>query len=464
MRGFLQFSRRTVLGFTAVMAAGLVATALLPAGDAAAQRASVTTMRPGYSGSLTVPIDKSQVLEVSEPFGRVTVGNPDVADVLPMTDRTVYVLGRSIGRTNMTVYDADDRLLAVIDIDVTHDAVGLRGELARLFPDERISVRSAAGSIVINGTVSSAQRVSQIGEVAERFAPNNVSNLLTVGGSQQVMLSVRFAEVSRSFGREISTEAVFEDGDFTLSTLGGLVASPFVSAGLTGLEIGSATLDFFFDALENQGVIKTLAEPNLIALTGRSASFLAGGEFPVPVAQEEGAVTVEFKPFGVGLSFTPTVVTEDLINLELVAEVSQVDETFAATAEFGVPGISTRRTETVIELRDGQSFAIAGLLQSNFSDSIRSVPWANQVPVLGALFRSAQYQNNETELVVIVTPYLVQPSSPDALAMPTDGFVAPTDFDLFLLGKTEGTVFEGGMPLSLEATGGIAGSHGHILQ
>lgn len=158
-------------------------------------------------------------------------------------------------------------------------------------------------------------------------------------------------------------------------------------------------------------------------------------------------------------------VTEDLINLELVAEVSQIDATFAAQAgDIGVPGISTRRTETVIELRDGQSFAIAGLLQSNFSDAIRSVPWANQVPVLGALFRSSQYQANETELVVIVTPYLVQPASPEALALPTDNFVAPTDFDLFLLGRTEGTVFEGGMPLSLESTGGIAGSHGHILQ
>ncbi len=440
---------------------------LLSSAPASAQQATVRPVVPSYSGELTVAINKSQILAVDVPFRRVTVGNPDIADILPLTDRTIYVLGRSIGMTNLSIYGRNDVLLAVVDLQVAHDVQGLRAKLAELFPGELIEVREAAGSVLLSGAVSSAQTVSRVMAVAEQYAPGAASNLLSIGGSQQVMLQVRFAEVSRSFARELENMSSISGSDFAVSMLGGLASSPFITSAVE-IVSGDVTLDVMLSALESQGVIRTLAEPNLVALSGDTANFLAGGEFPVPVAQELGSVTVEFKEFGVGLSFTPTVVDRDLINLVLVAEVSNIDETFAAAGgTFAVPGVSTRRAQTTVELRDGQSFAIAGLLLSDFSDNIRQVPWLGQIPILGALFRSSSFQRSETELVIIVTPYLVQPAAPGALALPTDTFVPPTDVELFLFGQTEGGVLFPAPASSsdaLVAGGGISGAYGHVVE
>lgn len=318
--------------------------------------------------------------------------------------------------------------------------------------------------------------------VAERFAPGAVTNLMRVNGSQQVMLSVRIAEVSRSAVRELGLKPSFQylsggDANFSFSTLDTVDLKRF-AAGLLEVVSGKLSVDLLIDALEEKGVVKILAEPNLIALSGDTANFLAGGEFPIPVAQSNNngtpTITIEFKQFGVSLAFTPTVLDGDLINLVVSPEVSQIDRGASITLDgLVIPGLSTRRATTTVELRDGQSFAIAGLLQSDFSDQVRGLPWFNDVPILGGLFRSSAFQRRETELVIIVTPRLVQPARAGTLLAPTDTFVPPSDVDLFLFGKTDawtarpsgaGSAPAGAQVLGVQAAGGIAGPYGHIIK
>jgi len=249
----------------------------------------------------------------------------------------------------------------------------------------------------------------------------------------------------------------------------------FASGGVTSISLGGGTdLTAIFDALEKKGVVKTLAEPSLIALSGDTASFLAGGEFPVPVAQDVNdggnTITVEFKEFGVSLAFTPTVLDDGLMNIVVSPEVSAIDPSNSTRVnDLIVPGLSVRRATTTVELRDGQSFSIAGLIQSDFQDSISQFPWVGDIPVVGALFRSSNFQKNETELVIIVTPRLVQPAPAGTLAAPTDHFVPPSDTDLFLFSRPEApesgtSEGKGGYDLSAEAAGGISGTYGHIIK
>jgi pilus assembly protein CpaC len=246
-------------------------------------------------------------------------------------------------------------------------------------------------------------------------------------------------------------------------------------AGATALALGNFALTLELDALEKKGLLKTLAEPNLIALSGDTASFLAGGEFPVPVAQDtEGGVatiTVEFKPFGVSLSFTPTVIGKDLINLVVSPEVSAIDRTnvFSTVPGFNIPGVITRRATTTVELRDGQSFAIAGLIQSDFTDTVNQVPGLGDVPIIGALARSSEFQREETELVIIVTPYLVKPAPAGTLITPADNFVPPSETDIFMYGRVEASASGGppkqsGQILGARSGGGIDGKYGYILK
>ena len=461
-----------VLATAALLAAAWSATAL--------GQATVTRVEGTYAGELIVAVNKSQVLRVDVPFRRVAVGNAEIADVLPLSDRMVYVLGKQLGLTNVSIYGEGDRPLAVLDVSVTYDTQGLKSRLNDLFPRETVEVRAASGAIVLSGTASSGQAASQMLAVAEQYAPEKVTNLMQVTGSQQVLLAVRFAEVSRTLSRELALNPLLSlDGDDARLDLTPLTAAALGTTfgGLFSFVTGDLTVDMLIDALESKGVVKTLAEPNLVAMSGDTASFLAGGEFPIPVAQEvaEGGttITVEFKQFGVSLSFTPTVVSGDLINLVVSPEVSQIDFTNAVLSTgFRIPGVTTRRATTTVELRDGQSFAIAGLLQSDFTDNVDQIPWLGDVPVLGALFRSTSYQRNETELVIIVTPYLVQPGDGRALATPLDTFQAPSDFDLFFHGRVEAPMLGAGGAapapsghlVGAAPAGGFAGGYGHIIQ
>lgn len=467
----------------AIAVCAAAATMLLTAPALAQSKVSTLSSTSRFAGDFEVPVNKSQILRVDKSFKDVLVGNSEIADVVPLTNRTLYILGKKLGSTSLSIYGPGKRLLAIVDLVVTHNVDGLKSKIFELFPDEKIEVRAVNDAIVLSGAVSSTARMGSILELAERFAPDKVTNMMAVGGSQQVMLAVRFAEIKRTAFKElgINLQVLARTGAETFALLSGfpvldsVPGTGFFNGGATVAGIGAGG-DFvgLLDALEQKGVIKTLAEPNLIALSGDTASFLAGGEFPIPVAQNTSGggstITIEFKEFGVSLAFTPTVLSNGLISLEVAPEVSAIDNSRSFQLNgLLIPGLTTRRAKTTIELRDGQSFSIAGLLQSEFKDSIDQLPFAGDVPVLGALFRSSDYLRDETELVIIVTPYLVKPVSPKDLKLPTDSFALPSDVDLFLMGKPEGDEGKpeaaGSAKLSrAPAGGGLDGNIGHIIK
>lgn len=426
------------------------------------------------SATLRVPMNRAVVVESDILFAELSVANPAIADIATLSERSIYILGRAPGRTTMTLLSAEGALIANVEIQVVPDVAELRERLREILPGEPVEVRTANDGIVLSGTVSSLQAVDRAMQLAERYAPA-VSNLMMVGGSQQVLLQVRFAEMSRTVQQELSTSLGVNTADAAFGSnalnVTGASTTPDISTtsvdGRTGaLSVafgsGSLQVSVLIEALESNGMVRTLAEPNLTALSGQSANFLAGGEFPVPVGSGDEA-GVEFKPFGVNMQFTPTVVDGDIINLQLNAEVSSLGATVATGDGAQIPSISTRRAGTTVELRDGESFAIAGLLQDDFRDSIGQVPWLGDLPVLGALFRSASYQREQTELVIIITAHLVHPVHGEALALPTDRITLPTEADLFWRGQTIGA------PRAGTAAGDIAaqdftGSYGYVME
>lgn len=432
-----------------------------------------------HAGELTVPLNKSQIVRVDRPFSDLLVGNPEIADVRPLSNRTIYVLGKKIGATSLSIQgNGQNRPLAVVDLTVSFDVDEIKRRLHELTGGEPIEVRAVRDSLVLSGQVSSAAAMNRALSVADRFAPGQVTNLMTVAGSQQVMLAVRFAEMKRTAAKDLGINFNLQGtpGAATISLLSGRGFNPeaFAIAGAT-MSTSAFAFDLFIDALEEKGIIKTLAEPNLIALSGDTATFLAGGEFPIPVAQSQTdgrtVITIEFKEFGVSLAFTPTVIGGDLISLVVAPEVSAIDTGASILLDdLRIPGLSTRRAKTTVELRDGQSFAIAGLIQSNYANQIDQFPFLGDMPVLGPLFRSTEFQREETELVIIVTPYLVKPAHPADLAMPTDRFVPPSDLDLFYRGQMEGSLAPvegaapGGTALGMRSAGGLDGAYGHVLQ
>ena len=439
------------------------------AASAPAQIASLTASNVDHASQLDVPLNKSQVLTVDRPFSKALVGNQEVADILPMTNRSLYVLGKKVGTTSLTLYDSRNMLIAVVDVAVGPDVVTLKRQLAELIPGEQIGARISNDAVVLTGTVSSASAVDRAVQIARTYAGGDekVVNMLSVGASQQVMLEVRFSEVNRSAAKDIGLNHSFV-GNRTAGNIGDLSASSIVptnngrtptikldglsdafGVGTWAYKIGSLNIFSALDALERKGLVKTLAEPTLVALSGETASFLAGGEFPIPVVQNGGGgggngnngITVEFKPFGVSLGFTPTVLSDGIINLVVEPEVSSIDPSASVTINgLVVPGLLTRRAKTVVELRDGQSFAIAGLLRNDFQDTVRQLPVLGSIPIIGALFRSTGFQKQQTELVMIVTPRLVKPMRAEDVSLPTDRVGNPHELDLFLMGRTDKAV------------------------
>jgi pilus assembly protein CpaC len=373
----------------------------------------------------------------------LSIANPGIADISTLSDRSIYVLGKAPGRTTLTLLSPDGQLISNVDVHVTPDIAEFKERLQQILPGEQIEVRTANDGIVLSGQVSSTAKLDRALDLANRYAPDRVSNLMVVGGTQQVMLKVRFAEMQRSVGKalggSLSIAGTGTDGTI-IAGGGGGVPGAFGGIGVS-FGVGDFAFEVALEALEQKGMIRTLAEPNLIALSGQEAKFLAGGEYPIPVAQDSSdgggsTITVEFKPFGVELGFTPVVVDGDIINLTMSAAVSSIDPTITFQQDgLTILGFKRRETATTVEMRDGQSFAIAGLLQDDFQNLSNQVPWIGDVPVLGALFRSADYQRAQTELVIIVTPHLVTPVSGAALAMPTDRVQIPTESELFLFGK-----------------------------
>ncbi len=405
-----------------------------------------------------VTLHKSETVRVGLPFSEALVGNADVADVIPLTDRSLYIVGKQIGVTRLALLDRNKQLLGVVDVEVTYDLDGLRSRMRGNPALDGIIVQSVNGKILLTGEAPDSVALLQALTLAKQISPDEVTNAVKVASPQQVMLEVRFIEANRTATKALGVESSVLGGDvqgftgvgsfsgnnvdgFVNDLAKGLVSNtvPFGSM-IASVVAGNTNIDIFIKALEQRGLARRLAEPNLVALSGDTASFLAGGEVPIPVSGEDGEITVQFKPFGVGLAFTPTVVDEDLINLELETEVSSLDTSVQVVANgISLTGFQTRRARTTVELRDGQSIAIAGLLQENFTDGKTQVPFLGDLPILGTLFRSASFNRNQTELVIIVTPVLVTPvERGERLALPTDRVRLPNEQELFLLGEVEG--------------------------
>jgi pilus assembly protein CpaC len=441
----------------ALAAAG--AAALAAAQPASAQ---ISIAEGVHAGELDVPVNKSQVIRADRPYAKALIGSPDIADVLPLSDTSLYVLGKKAGTTSLTLYDRSNRLIAVLDVVVGPDVMTLKRQLSDLMPANVISARMANDSIVLEGTVPSSVDADKAVQIAETYAPGKVVNLLSLGSAQQVMLEVRFSEMKRSALKQIGVNWDILSDNEKLSGVSGGGAG----LGSSGLTHGAITDSFgiisrsfrglgenfnvTLDALERKGAVTTLAEPTLVALSGETASFLAGGEFPVPTVQSGGgtggatggqlstAITVEWKPFGVSLAFTPTVLADGVINMVVQPEVSSIDPTASIVINnLTIPGLQTRRAKTVVEIRDGESFALAGLIRKDFQDTIRQVPFLGSIPIIGSLFRSTGFQHEETELVIIVTPHLVRPVPAGALKVPTDRVGPPNEADLLLNGRTD---------------------------
>jgi len=413
---------------------------------------------------------------------KVIVGDPDIATAVPLTGRSFYVLGKAEGRTNVAVYGGGDTLLGTVSVEVGADTPDLEATLQQALPQANVRVETVNGRLRLSGTVPDAISLRKAMEIAEQYGGDGIINALRVSGGQQVMLEVRFIEANRNAGRELgvswsvrrendSSNRGFTSGAISPTSSRGVVQfSPSFPSGnqpfgtmIAQVLGGGISADILVQALEDKGLARRLAEPNLIALSGEKASFLAGGEVPIPIASEDNKITVQYKEYGVRLNFTPTVLENGLINLKLEPEVSQVDESVrVSTGLISIPAFITRRASTMIEVRDGQSFAMAGLLQSTHTKNQEQIPWLGQVPILGALFRSSSFQEQETDLVIIVTPRLVRPAKPgQPLKTPLDSRKPGNDLDFFLLGKLE---VDEDMQKRFADGAGIIGPYGHIVE
>jgi len=400
--------------------------------------------------------DDMVLMRTESAFKEVRVANADIADVVVLTDKSFQVMGKTRGKTNVMLYDAQKRLVDIVDITVGFDMAGLKKSLFETFPNDKIEVRNMADGVYLSGDVSNDSVARQVEKIAQAYAPDRVTNGLSIRDSHQVMLEVRFVEATRDAVKELGIGLLTQRaGDFGFQSATA-VSNPVLSGILTG-GFGRTSLDASIEALEEKGIIRTLAEPNLVSMSGETASFLAGGEFPIPVQADLGQVTIEFRQFGVGLAFTPTVLDDGIINLKVAPEVSQLDNSNSVrVGGVEVPALRVRRANTTIELRNSQSFAIAGLLQNESSNRKTQTPWIGDIPILGSLFRSSRYQKSETELVIIVTPRLVQPASDiSELASPLDRLSVPGEMESFIGGALEGPVAD---------RGGLSGQYGYARE
>ena len=454
-------SKMTVMLLSLLLLAGVA--------GAASQPVSLDLGEGLDVGELNLAIGKSRIVTTPTNLSQVMIGNPNVADVRLLSSRRVILLGKQQGRTNLAFRDENDQIIALLDLVVRYDIEGIKRKLYELLPEEKgIEVRSSNAAVLLTGEVSDALAMDTALMVARSFASDdNVKNMLQIGGGQQVMLEVRIAEIKRRSLKALGVSSILtgSSNDFPLTLISGVTTpGAFLSATMQWTD-----LMLNLQALESKGVAKTLAEPNIVALSGQQASFLVGGEFPVPVIQggTSDAITIEFKEFGVGLVFTPTVLSSRKINLRLQTEVSTLDtENPISVQGTSVPSLATRRAGTTIELGDGQSFAIAGLLQNNMDNAIQQVPGLGDLPILGALFRSTEFQRNETELAIVVRPRLVKPGPADGLMLPTDNFIPPSDIDQYLMGRLEGIPSQAAgseAGAAAPAKGGLEGSYGHQL-
>ncbi len=459
--------------------------------------------------TLRVTVGESKIVETGTPFKRASVANPEIAGQIVLSPKQVYLAAKNVGTTTLTLWGKDGKVANVFNVQISPDITRLKEQIHMLLPNEdNVKVMSSHDHITLAGSVSEMAALNKVLRLAEPYAPEKVVNMIQVGGVKQVMMEVKVAEMQRDILKRLGVNFNRrQDGhrDFSATLLNGLtqfntqeywvinhpdqgptrtltelfdiLPSP-VNTAQFGFGIGNDLWTVYLDMLKEHGLSKVMAEPTLIAESGQAAEFLVGGEFPIPIPQNLGRITVKFKEFGVGLKFTPTVLGDGRISVIVNPEVSELD--FANGIQingFTIPAIDTRRVKTVVELGDGQSFAVAGLLQENIRETVSKYPLLGDIPVLGALFRSNSFQKEETELVVIVTPHLVKPLDMVKQTLPTDYYLEPNDFEFMLMGYMEGKSqqpdtlkpAEAYMPEKARITarmpytkGGIEGKFGHL--
>jgi pilus assembly protein CpaC len=521
------------LRFRSVMAAGISAAILLggaamfPDGRQAYAAGRVSAETITNREHVTVALNQSRVITLRGTTARVSVANPEIADILVIDPRQVYVVGKQLGTTNVVLWDEGDRVRGMISVEVTHDLELLKTKLHQLMPRERIQVRSAQGSIVVSGEVSSPEKAAAAVRLAESFAKtsargggggseqdkSNVLNLIQVGGAQQVLLEVKVAEIARTLVKrlDVNFTSLYNGGSIKIGTVGGGASFPdaifkdpvlgdvripiFSDRGMWGPAIpefspneatiaekgifaqslsGNFLFNLVIDAAKNNGLAKILAEPNLTTLSGQEAKFLAGGEFPIPVPQDFGTTTIEYKEFGVGLQFVPYVLDSGVISLKVNVTVSDltnanslvlnVAQAEGQSGQFFIPALTKRSANSTVEVKSGQTIAIAGLINESLRENVDKFPGLGSLPLIGVLFRSQQYVKGQTELVIFVTPRLARSFNPQYVKLPTDSFVEPNDLEFYLLGRLQGRKYPAN---ERHATGGgmapdRAGSEGHF--
>jgi len=472
-------------------------------------QAATLKLNDKYNKRVEVALNKSTVLQLNTPVKKISIGNPAIADILVLRGSQVYVLGKGLGSTNVLLWDKNDGVISNLDVEVTHDLAGLKAQLYELMPGEEVNVYSSQKSIVLNGLVSSVTKMDAVLRIAESFTGTRLStkekkggastggviNLMQVGGAQQVMLEVKVSEVSRSileqFGIKFDAINAGSNGIGGIigrgATLGGGAAPIFTTPAAVGPAVTSVLSDsasisrgifgafldgdmlynFILNAAKQDGIAKVLAEPTLTTLSGQPATFLSGGEFPVPVPGQNGQVTIEYKDFGIELGFLPVVLDARQINLKLNVSVSELttDQAVAvdvsnASSNIFVPALRKRSASSTVELADGQTIAIAGLISENTKERVNKIPGLGDIPILGALFRSKEFVKGQSELVILVTPHLAKPIDEKDVRMPTDRIVDPDRWGFYLMGGLTG-IADPDRSSTVVAEGSASGKYGH---
>jgi pilus assembly protein CpaC len=504
----MPFPRMLLLTGAALLFAGTVGLAGVAAAD------TVTTGTGTYDAgsverAVKVGLDKSLVIDLPRDARDILVSNPKIADAVIRTPRRIYVTGVALGQSNVIVFDRGGQQIVSLELSVERDTSSLTTLLHQLLPDSDVQVQIVSDNLILSGTVRNAADSRRAQDIANVFlnggsqsqssggdaggvsvssagsgGPATVVNMLTIQGQDQVQVKVNVAEVNRDLVKQLGLS--FDASNISIGSLllGASTALPFAvkgsspnefgtigfgqgsgnSAPCTTSQTGCASLTV--KALEQTGLFKTLAEPTLTAISGESASFLAGGEFPVPSGKDQsGNVTIAFKPFGVALSMTPVVLDDGRISLHVKTEVSELstDGSVSLGPDVSIPSLKVRRAETTLELPSGGSMVLGGLLEDSVRQSISALPGLGKLPILGALFRSRDFQRDETELVIIATPYLVRPVSRDALATPDQGFAPASDAQAQLLGNLN-RIYGGSATPPPAGGGGYQGSFGYIYQ
>ena len=413
---------------------------------------------------INLPVSQAVTVTISDAVGKVASADPTIADVQPITDRSIYLLGVSFGTTTVNLYSPSGAPVGLLAVEVGADTADISRSIRAAIPGSNVKVGSVNGRIRLSGSVADAYSMQKVLEIVDQYGSPAVVNTITLVGGQQVNLEVRILEAQRDAGRELGIQWGGSIGGVS-TTVGSGTENPAsgaasfssfitsVISGATGISL-TATIN----ALETKNLVRTLAEPNLTTLSGVTASFLAGGQVPIRVADVNGNTTISYRDFGVRLVFTPVVMDGDRIQIHLTPEVSGIGGFTSA----GDPVFNTRNLDATVELRDGQSFAVAGLLQSNTGLSQNQLPWIGDIPILGSLFKSSSFQKHDTELVVIVTPRLVQPSTPgQVVASPLDATQPANDLEFFALGQMEVTPKMIG---NFQSGAGVAGPYGFIIE